>query len=187
MNARLNRLLKLNGLLDRNERADLHVCQAFAGLDNDLNVLALLAGGGEEREIAEFREHPAKFRLKNDDNRHRQERRKRPKNPLQNLQLQQARNNQGCQENDQKASDHGRAARAADKTEHVVNSDRQDQNLQRGPPGAFKMFDDIHALFSLRHHGFSHAHSLNCLRNIVRPNQLHTSFDRQDVAGERRR
>jgi len=49
------------------------------------------------------------------------------------------------------------------------------------------MFDDFHALFSLREHGFSHAHRLNRLRNIMRPNQLHSGFDRKSTASERRR
>ncbi len=69
--AGLDGFLELDGLLDGDERADAHVGQALDGLDDDLDVLALLVGGGEERQVAQLRQHPAQFRL--EDHQHRQD------------------------------------------------------------------------------------------------------------------
>ena len=65
LDAGLDGLLQLDGLLDGDERADFHVGQAFDGLDDDLDAFALFARGGEERQVAQFGQHPAQFRLEN--------------------------------------------------------------------------------------------------------------------------
>jgi hypothetical protein len=64
--AGLDGLLQLDGLLDGDERADFHLGQAFDGLDDDLDAFALFARGGEQRQVAQLGQHPAQFRLEND-------------------------------------------------------------------------------------------------------------------------
>jgi len=78
-------------LLDGNERANFHFREAFASLDDDLDIFALFAGGCEERQIAEFSEHAAEFRLENDDDADGQEGGKGTQNPSQHDEVQDAR------------------------------------------------------------------------------------------------
>jgi hypothetical protein len=54
LDAGLDGFLQLDRLLDGDERADFYFREAFARLDNDLDALALFAGGGEQRQIAQL-------------------------------------------------------------------------------------------------------------------------------------
>ena len=65
LDAGLDGLLQLDGLLDGDERADFHIREPLDGLDDDLDAFALFARAGEERQVAQLAEHPAQFRLEN--------------------------------------------------------------------------------------------------------------------------
>ena len=50
--ARFDGFAQLDGLFDCDQRPDAHIGQALDGLNDDLDVLALLMGRGEERQVA---------------------------------------------------------------------------------------------------------------------------------------
>jgi hypothetical protein len=63
--AGLDGFLQLDGLFDGDERADFHLRQTFARLDDDLDAFALFARAGEQRQVSQLGQHAAQFRLKN--------------------------------------------------------------------------------------------------------------------------
>jgi len=126
--------IALDGLFDGDERADFHVRQALAGLDDDFNAFALLARAGKQRQVAEFREHPAQLRLENHQRADRDEHGRTAENPAQHLQVQNRGHRRERQQHDDEADDYRPAACAAHEAERKINQHREDQNLQRGPP-----------------------------------------------------
>ena len=112
----------------------LHIGQAFDGLDDDFDVFALFVHAGEERQIAQFGQHPAQFRLKNNQDGEGKDSIGRAEQPAQHLQIQDFRGAEQRQQHDDKADDHRPAARAAQEARDIIDHDREDQNLQRGTP-----------------------------------------------------
>ena len=90
--------------------------------------------GGEQRQVAQLGQHPAQFRLKNDQHREGEKRRERAEQPAQHLQFQNGRHQRQRQQHDDEADDHRPAARAAHELENKINQHREDENFQRGPP-----------------------------------------------------
>ena len=78
-------------MLDGDEGADADIGEAFDGLNDDLDVFPLLAGGGEEGQVAELGEHAAELRLEQHDDGTAKNAENAPENPLQHLQLQEGR------------------------------------------------------------------------------------------------
>ena len=178
---------KLDGLFDGDERADVHVGQALDGLDDDLDVFALLVRAGEERQVAQFGQHAAQFRLENDQHRHGEKRRERAEQPAQHLQIQQRRHQRQRQQHDDEADDHRPAARAAHE------SGRRNRSAPRGskfPARAARHPECESGQPSISlpgQHRFRHPHRLHGFRHVVRADDLHARCNRQTRAGQRRR
>ncbi len=148
--------LQLDGLLDGDERADADFGQALDGLDDDLDVFALFAAGGEKRMGAQFSQNPAQFRLENNQDRHRGEGDEGTEQPAQHFQMEHVGHDRQAQDQQDKAVNHRRSARAAHEFEAVVDAHRQNGNLQHRPPAVMHHVLDRppgvkHFLYHVRH------------------------------------
>src|ERR1051326_7871187 len=112
-NAGFDNLLELNGLFDGNEGANPRLRQTFGGLNDHLDVLALLASRIEEREVAQLRQHPAQLRLKNDEHGETEDREKVLEEEPKDFELKRAAQ-QGHAEDDRETNDDGPSTGATD-------------------------------------------------------------------------
>ncbi len=132
--ARLNGLLKLEGLLDGDERADAHVGEAFDGLDDHFDVFPLFVRGLEEVEVPQLGQEPAQFRLKNDQHRHGEEGGESAEQSPEDLQVQKAAHDRQRQKHDQEARQDRKPARPPHVAEGAIDGDREDENLHDRTP-----------------------------------------------------
>src|SRR5258707_3908938 len=87
-NAGFDGFEQIDGLLDGDEGTDADIGKALDGLDDYLNVLALLMCGGEERQIAQFGQHAAQFGLENHQDGESKKRGKSAQQVLQHFEVQ---------------------------------------------------------------------------------------------------
>jgi hypothetical protein len=120
--AGFDRFVELDGLLDADERADADFGEAFAGADDDFDVFALFASGGEEREIAEFAEHAADFRLEDDDRAEDEDEGGITQQPTQDFEFEQCRRECSGEQENGEPDDHRPAARAPDEARGQIDS-----------------------------------------------------------------
>src|SRR5215211_7944837 len=132
--ARLDRFLQLNGLLDGDEGANPDVGQPFDRLDDDFDVLTLFVGGLKEGQVPQLREQAAQLGLKNDQHGDSEKRRERSKQPAQHGEFERTGHQRERQEHDQKASENREAASAPNEAQNIIDADREDEYLQRGSP-----------------------------------------------------
>ncbi len=127
-------LLKLNGLLDGDKGADADFRETFYGLNDDFDGFALFLDGVEKGMGAKLSENFAKFGLENNEDGNGGKSDERAKYPAQNLELENERESGEREQEKDKAIDDRGAAGATDELETKVEADRENHDLQDGPP-----------------------------------------------------
>ncbi len=121
-------------MLDGDEGADADFGEAFDGLDDDFDGFALFLGGVEKGMGAEFGEDFAEFGLENNEDGDGGEGDKGAEEPAEDFEVEDEGKGGEGEEQEDKAIDDGRAAGPADELETEVEADRENGNLQDGPP-----------------------------------------------------
>src|SRR5439155_15952845 len=125
---------ELDGLFDGDQAADAHFSEPLDRLNDDFDVLALLVNRHENRQIAQFGQHAAQFRLKDDEHRQDEVSGEGGQQILQDAQLQDEGHKDKREQQDQETGNHWRAVSPSNEAKSVVDADCENQYLQQRPP-----------------------------------------------------
>src|ERR1043166_5915743 len=112
---RFDRFLKLYGLLNRDQRANPHFSKTLNRLYDDFNIFPLFMCRCKQRKISKFGQHSPQLRLKDYKNSQNEIRSESAEKVLQHFQFEKKTDQNKCEQKNQEARHHWRAASPAHK------------------------------------------------------------------------